>query len=220
VLLGGSSLWLARSRPGLPLPPCHHLDGFQVLANIPAPEMPVVVFTTAYDRYAIKAFEANALDYLLKPFDQKRLHRAVERARSQVMRSHDQSVAGRLLLDMLARAKSSDPLSGRLLIKAAGRLVILDLNDIDWIEAAANYVKLNVGNASCLLRESIGRLAERLDPDRFARIHRSTIVNVSKLRELQPCDSGEFIAVLKSGKALSCSRGYRPQIQRLIESIC
>jgi two-component system LytT family response regulator len=195
------------------------LDGFQVLANIPAAAMPVVVFTTAYDQYAIKAFEANALDYLLKPFDQKRLHRAVERARAQLAKSHDQTVAGKLLSDLLARAKSPAPLSGRLLIKSAGRLVILDLNDIDWIEAAANYVKLNVGHTSYLLRESIGRVADRLDADRFARIHRSTIVNVSKLQELQPCDGGEFIAILKSGKTLSCSRGYRPQMQRLIDSL-
>jgi two-component system LytT family response regulator len=105
-----------------------------------------------------------------------------------------------------------------LLIKSGGRLVFLEPADIEWIEAAANYVKLNVGSTSYLLRESISRMAERLNPERFVRIHRSTIVNIAKLRELQPCDGGEYIAVLKSGKALSCSRSYKAQIQALIDS--
>jgi two-component system LytT family response regulator len=193
------------------------LDGFQVLERIAPAEMPVVVFTTAYDQYAIKAFEASALDYLLKPFDQKRLHRTLERVREHVRQSHDPAAAGQILLDLLGRSRPSDT-DGRLLIKSAGRLVFVDPEDIDWVEAAANYVKLYVGPVSYLLRESIGRLAERLQPDRFVRIHRSTIINIGKLRELQPCDGGEYIAILKSGKALSCSRGYKGHIQRLIDA--
>jgi two-component system, LytTR family, response regulator len=195
------------------------LDGFEVLEKIPADRMPVVVFTSAHDQYAIRAFEANALDYLLKPFDQKRLHRAVERARTELLRSHEQSIAGRVLLDLLAQTKTAPkPVDRRFMIKAGGRLVFLDLDEIDWIEAAANYVKLNAGGTSYLLREGIGRIAERLDPGSFIRVHRSTIVNVSKIKELQPCDSGEYIAVLRNGKELSCSRGCRAQLQRLIEN--
>ena len=191
-------------------------DGFEVLNKISEEEMPAVVFTTAYDRYAIRAFEAHALDYLLKPFDQERLHSAVERARTDIIRSHNHGVTRRFL-NLLASAKADSPQETRLVIKAGGRVVFLDLDEVDWIEAAANYVKLNVGKDSYLLREGIGRISERLDPTRFVRIHRSTIVNVRKIKELQPCDSGEYIAVLKNGKELSCSRGYRPELQRLIE---
>jgi two-component system, LytTR family, response regulator len=195
------------------------LDGFQVLERIPADQMPVVVFTTAHDQYAIRAFEANALDYLLKPFDQKRLHRAVEKARTELLMSHDQNIAGRVLLDLLTQTRiAPKPVDQRFMIKAGGRLVFLSLDEIDWIEAAANYVKLNVGNTSYLLREGIGRISERLDPGSFIRVHRSTIVNVSKIKELQPCDSGEYIAVLRNGKELSCSRGCRAQLQQLIEN--
>jgi two-component system LytT family response regulator len=104
----------------------------------------------------------------------------------------------------------------RMVIRAGGKVVFLDVKEIDWIEAAANYVKLNVGKDSYLLREGIGSISERLDPDRFVRIHRSVIVNVRKIKELQPCESGEYIAVLRNGKELSCSRGYRTQLQRLI----
>ncbi len=194
------------------------VDGFQALERIPAEAMPIVVFTTAYDQYAIRAFEADALDYLLKPFDQRRLHRTVEKARAELLKSHNQVVTGRVLSDLLAQTKTApQPVERRMVIKSGGRLVFLDLDDIDWVEAAANYVRLNVGRDSYLLREGIGRVSERLDPSRFARIHRSTIVNIRKIKELQPCDSGEYIAVLRNGKELSCSRGYRLQIQRLIE---
>jgi two-component system LytT family response regulator len=193
------------------------LDGFQVLENIPAAEMPVVIFTTAFDQYAIRAFEAHALDYLLKPFDQERLHRGIDRVRAELLKVHDHNLTHRIL-DLLAERKSEPPHpDGRMVIKAGGRIVFLVMDEIDWIEAAANYVKLNVGRDSYLLREGIGRVSERLDSSQFVRIHRSIIVNVRRIRELQPCDSGEYIAVLKNGKELSCSRGYRPQLQRLIE---
>ena len=195
------------------------IDGFQVLGNIAPGEMPVVVFTTAYDQFAIRAFEAHALDYLLKPFDGERLHHAIERARTELLKSHNRDLTSRIL-DLLARnaepkAKSRQA-DDRMVIRAGGKVVFLDVNEIDWIEASANYVKLNVGKDSYLLREGIGSISERLDPDRFVRIHRSVIVNVHKIRELQPCESGEYIAVLKNGKELSCSRGYRTQLQHLI----
>jgi two-component system LytT family response regulator len=197
-----------------------HLDGFCVLEKIAGEELPAVVFTTAYDQYAVKAFEANAMDYLLKPFDRHRLHRAVERVRVDLLKSYDRALAGRVIQDLLSHvtrfeATRSEP-DDRIMIKTSGRLVFLNVSDIDWIEAAANYVRLHVDGTSYLMREGIGRLASRLDPDRFARIHRCTIVNVGRIRELQPCDSGEYIAVLSNGKELSCSRGYRSQIQRLM----
>jgi len=194
------------------------LDGFEVLSRIPAEEMPVVIFTTAYDRYAVRAFEAHALDYLLKPFDQDRLRQAINRARTELLKADDLETTHRIL-DYLAEgaAKDSHP-DQRFVIKAGGRVVFLNFDEIDWLEAAANYVRLNVGKQSYLLREGIGRVAERLDPTQFIRIHRSTIVNVAKIKELQPVNSGEYIVVLKDGKELSCSRGYRAGLQRLIEA--
>jgi len=193
------------------------LDGFQVLAAIPPEKMPVVIFTTAYDEYAIRAFEAQALDYLLKPFDRERLHQAVERAKNELKKSSDHALANRLLRALADKKNENLRPTGRFAIKAAGRVVFLELNEIDWIEAAANYVRVNAGKETYLLREGIGHISERLDPNRFVRIHRSIIVNIHKLRELQPCDGGEYIAVLKNGKELSCSRGYRFHVQELID---
>lgn len=196
------------------------LDGFQVLSEIAPEEMPVVIFTSAYDQYAIRAFEANALDYLLKPFDQERLHHAVERARAELRKSRDHEITHRIL-SLLSQVRSGtqhaiEPES-RLVIKANGRVVFLDLDSIEWVEAAANYVRLNVGKESYLHRETISRVSERLDANHFVRIHRSTIVNVRKIKELIPVNSGEYVVVLKSGRELSCSRGYRAALQGIVE---
>lgn len=194
-------------------------DGFEVLNQIPADKLPIVIFTTAHDQYAIRAFDAHALDYLLKPFNQERLHRAIERVKVELLKSHEQSLRARLL-DLLNTTKPESKQFRRLVVRTSGRVIFLDLQEIDWIEAAANYVRLHVGKDSFLLREGIGQLSAKLDPDRFVRIHRSSIVNVNRIRELQPCDSGEYIAVLKNGKELSCSRGCRPQLLRLIDGRC
>ncbi len=197
------------------------LDGFQVLNEISAEEMPVVIFTSAYDQYAIRAFEANALVYLLKPFDQERLHHAVERARTELRKQRDHEITHRIL-NLLSQVRSVTPpaapeLDSRLVIKANGRVVFLDLDNIEWVEAAANYVRLNVGKESYLFRETISRISERLDANHFVRIHRSTIVNVRKIKELIPVNSGEYVVVLKSGRELSCSRGYRAALQGIVE---
>jgi two-component system LytT family response regulator len=196
------------------------LDGFQVLSQISLEEMPVVIFTSAYDQYAIRAFEANALDYLLKPFDQERLHHALEKARSELRKAHDREITHRIL-NLLSQVRSvalptleSD---SRLVIKANGRVVFLDLDSIEWVEAAANYVRLNVGKESYLFRETISRISERLNASHFVRIHRSTIVNVRKIKELIPVNSGEYVVVLRSGRELSCSRGYRAALQGIVE---
>jgi len=192
------------------------MDGFCVLKSIPAEEMPLVIFTTAYDQYAIKAFDAHALDYLLKPFDHQRLRDALHRARLAVRTHSDRALTGRLL-NILQGARSGLQ-SRRLLVKAGGRVVFLAYDEIEWIEAAANYVRVHAGKVSYLLRSSIGSIAEKLPDDQFVRIHRSTVVNARIIKELQPCNSGEFIVVLRNGKELSCSRGYRAGLRRLIES--
>jgi len=191
-------------------------DGFQVLEQIPRDQMPLVIFTTAYDQYAIRAFEAHALDYLLKPFNQQRLNHALERVRAELLKCHEHGVKARIL-DLLHQAKPESKELRRLVFRTAGRVVFLELDEVDWIEAAANYVKLHVGKESFLLREGIAHISAKLAPEQFVRIHRSFVVNVKRIRELQPCDSGEYIAVLRDGKELSCSRGCRPQLMKLID---
>jgi len=196
------------------------LDGFQVLSEVPPEEMPLVIFTSAYDQYAIRAFESNALDYLLKPFDQERLHHALERARAELLKARDREITHRIL-NLLSQVRSvalpAPERDSRLVIKANGRVVFLDLDTIEWIEAAANYVRLNVGKEAYLFRETISRISERLDANHFVRIHRSTIVNVRKIKELIPVNSGEYVVVLRSGRELSCSRGYRAALQEIVE---
>jgi two-component system LytT family response regulator len=196
------------------------MDGFEVLSQLSADEMPVVIFATAYDQYALRAFEANALDYLLKPFDQERLHNAMEKARLHLSGSQNREITRRIL-DLLSQIVPGIPApapgEGRLVIREKGRIVFLNLDQIDWIDASANYVRLNVGKESHLVRETIGKIAERLDPNHFVRIHRSTIVDVRKIKELIPVNSGEYIVVLRSGKELSCSRGHRAALQSLID---
>jgi two-component system, LytTR family, response regulator len=191
------------------------LDGFEVLSKVPGADMPMVIFTTAYDRHAVKAFEAHALDYLLKPFDHERLHQAVDRARAEILKEKDRDATQRIL-DYLSETERSGA-GRRLIVKAGGRVVFLSFDEIDWVEAAANYVRIFVGKQAYLLRRGIGEIAERLDPAQFIRIHRSAIVNVQKIKELQPVNSGEYIVVLKDGKELSCSRGYRSGLQQLVD---
>jgi len=192
------------------------MDGFSVLKSLTPEEMPIVIFTTAYDQYAIKAFDAHALDYLLKPFDHERLRDALHRARLAARTNSDRVLTDRLL-NILQVARAA-PQARRLLVRAGGRVVFLAYDEIEWIEAAANYVRVHTGKVSYMLRSSIGTIAEKLPNDQFVRIHRSTVVNARIIKELQPCNSGEFIVVLRNGKELSCSRGYRSGLRRLIDS--
>jgi two-component system, LytTR family, response regulator len=190
-------------------------NDLSALNSVPPAERPLLIVTSAHDGYAARAFEAQALDYLLKPFDQKRLHAAIERTRAEILKAHDRRLTRRLL-DFLAEADSESPMDKRLVVKSEGRVVFLKMDEIDWIEAAANYVRLQVGTQSYLMREGISHIATRLDPNQFLRIHRSIIVNVHRIKELQPCNRGEYMVILANGKELSCSRGYRAQLQQLL----
>jgi two-component system LytT family response regulator len=192
-------------------------DGFQVLNSISHDHMPIVIFTSTHDQHAIRAFEAHALDYLLKPVDQQRLHTAIERARAELIKTQDRQLSHRIL-DLLAEAKTGPQTDRRLVIKTGGRVVLVEMEEIDWVEAAGNYVELKTSGGSYLLREGMSHLCGRLDPGQFVRIHRSTIVNLRRIKELQPCNRGEYMVVLKDGKQLSCSRGYRAKLQQLIPS--
>jgi len=190
-------------------------DGFQLLHRIPGRDRPMVIFTSVHGQYAIRAFEAHAIDYLLKPFDPQRLRFAIERTRAEILKAHDRHLTHRLL-DLLADARSEPKFDKRLVVKVGGRVVFLEADEIEWIEAAGNYVKLKTAASSYLMRDAISRVAEKLDPGQFVRIHRSIIVNVRKIKELQPCNRGEYMVILKDGKELSCSRGYRSKLQELI----
>lgn len=191
------------------------LDGFGVLEAVDDTPAPVIIFVTAYDQYALRAFEVHALDYLLKPFDRERFDKALQRAKHQIARERagavNQELAA-LLADLKARPK---PLE-RLVIKSAGRVFFLRAEEIDWIEAAANYVKLHVGKESHLLRETINGLAAKLDPDKFLRIHRSTIINLERVKELQPWFHGDYVVIMQDGTQLTSSRNYREQLYKLL----
>jgi two-component system, LytTR family, response regulator len=187
----------------------------EALDRLRTVERPILVFTSSHHQDAIRAFEARALDYLVKPIDRERLHVAVERTRAEVLKAHDRRLSHRIL-HMLAGTRTESEPGRRLIVKSGSRVVFVDAGDIDWIEAAGNYVRLRTARESYLMREGISRIADRLDPRQFVRIHRSTIVNIRRIKELQPCNRGEYMVILKDGKELSCSRGYRAKLQALI----
>jgi len=172
------------------------MGGFGVVEAVGADRMPLTIFVTAYDQYALKAFEAQALDYVLKPFDEERFRRVLQRVRRQ-----------------LDRSPHAEP--DRFAIKSGGRTMFLRREEIHCFEASGNHVKVRTADASYWLRETIKSLEARLDPDRFVRIHRSTIVNVAHVREIRPWYTGEYIVVMADGKELTLSRGYRANLPRL-----
>lgn len=190
------------------------MDGFAVVEALAAlgTPLPVIIFITAYDQYALKAFEVQAQDYLLKPFDRPRFYRAIRAAKEQVGRRQTAGT-NRRLMDLLETLQTPQRYLSRLVVKNGGRILFLKVNDIDWIEAADNYVRLHCGADTHLLRETMNRLQEQLDPGRFLRIHRSTIVNVDRIEELQPWFHGDFLVKLRGGAELTLSRGYRERVE-------
>ncbi len=188
------------------------MNGFDVIEAVGSDKMPLVIFVTAYDQHALKAFQVRALDYLLKPFDRERFTDALQRARKQLERDETGDL-GRRLLALVKDLRRDQPRSERLVVKSGGRLFFLRADEIDWVEAAGNYVRLHVGPASHLLRETMNALEGRLDPEKFFRIHRSRIVNMERIQELQPWLNGEYAVLLRTGTRLTLSRGYREKLQ-------
>ena len=191
------------------------LDGFGVLQQLAPDELPVTIVVTAYDKYAIQAFEAHAIDYLLKPFSDQRFDNAIARARKYLGAGEAREQAEQLTAAAEER-QSVDARSGsleRLVLKANGCITLLDVDDIDWIEAAGVYVYLHIGAKTHLYRSSVTQLLQRLDPRRFVRVHRSAAVNTSRIRELHPRSHGDFTLILKDGNELILSRAYRPQVE-------
>jgi two-component system, LytTR family, response regulator len=188
------------------------MSGFDVIEAVGTDRMPLVIFVTAYDQHALRAFQVRALDYILKPFDRERFVEALQRARKQIEREETGDL-GRRLLAMVKDLRKDQPRSDRLVVKSGGRLFFLRMDEIDWIEAAGNYVRLHVGNTSHLLRETMNAIEGRLDPEKFFRIHRSRIVNMERIQEMQPWLNGEYAVVLRTGTRLTLSRGYREKLQ-------
>jgi two-component system LytT family response regulator len=189
-----------------------HMNGFEVIDAVGNERMPLVIFVTAYDQHALKAFQVRALDYLLKPFDRERFADALQRARKQIDREETGDL-GRRLIALVKDLRKDHPKAERLVVTSGGRLFFLRADEIDWIEAAGNYVRLHVGNTSHLLRETMNAIEGRLDPEKFFRIHRSRIVNMERIQELQPWLNGEYSVLLRTGTRLTLSRGYREKLQ-------
>lgn len=205
------------------------MGGLDLLQSLSTDTPPVVIFTTAHDEYAVQAFERCALDYLLKPFDRERFDAALERARRYLKSSKDADF-GRRLRELIAtnpsavredRAKPSGDAGTerrltRFVLKEGGRITFLSVETVDWLEASGNYVGLHVGSKTHLIHETLAEVERGLDPDTFLRIHRSTMVNVKRIKELQPFTNGEFVVILHDGTRLKLSRSFRDRANEVL----
>lgn len=191
------------------------MSGFEVLQNANIP-LPVVVFVTAYDKYAIEAFEVQAVDYILKPFTLARLGRAIDRAKFLVTRDHSRLDA-RVLAVLEQIAQGTEYLT-RVAVKSGDTTTFLDVGTVDWISAAENYVELHLGKTQHLLQVTMSRLASRLNPSTFVRIHRSLIVNVKRIRSVQPLFHGEYLVMMASGEQLRSGRTFHETLRRLVSN--
>jgi len=190
------------------------LDGFGVLEALHGEPLPVIVFATAYDQFAVKAFEVHAVDYLLKPFDRERLRVALDRARQRLARPASPAMPEELAA-LLADLRPREGYPARIAVRSEGRVALVRADDIDWVEASDNYVILHVGAENHILRDTLTAFEARLNPERFLRISRSTIVNMDRIKELQPLFHGEYAVILRNGTRLTLSRGYRDKLKVL-----
>lgn len=198
------------------------LDGFGVVAAVGAARMPVVIFVTAYDEYALRAFEAHALDYLLKPIQSERLHAALARAKDLVALKNNAGCGGQLaaLLEELRTEREQgrrEAYPARVAVKTRERIIFLDAEEIDWIEAQDNYVRLHRGREAHLLRATMSSLEGKLPAAQFLRIRRSALVNAARIKELRPLLNGEYVVVLQDGTELRSSRRYRCNLDLLLQ---
>ena len=191
------------------------MDGFEVVAALAAASRPAIVFVTAYDRYAVQAFEVHALDYLLKPFSRARLREAVARVRERIA-GRDVAALDAHVATLLEEMRVPRVPRDRLVVRHDGRILFVPVSDVDWVEASANYVRVHARGESYALRETMRGMEARLPGDRFLRIHRSTIVNLDRVRELQPWFRGEHLAILHDGTKLAVSRSYAARIIALL----
>ncbi len=190
-------------------------DGFQVLQELSPGEFPAVIFVTAYDRYAVKAFEMNAIDYLLKPFDEERLTTAIDRARDR-LEHRNRAELDRQIAAALAVLRSGENDRRRLSIKEGDRTYLHRIDDIDWVEADAKYVKIHSGKRTYVMRETMKVMEDRLVGADFVRVSRSAIVNLDRIREIQPWFNGDYVLILRDGTEVTTTKGYREELTKLI----
>lgn len=187
------------------------MNGFEVLETIVPQQIPAIIFVTAYDQYAIRAFDFHALDYLLKPFNRERFSSALNRAREQVNKKNLDE-RSEMFVSLLTDLKARKEYLEKIILRSEGRIYFLKTEEIDWIEASGNYIKIHVGKESHLLRETMNSIETRLDPNKFSRIHRSTIVNSDRIKELYPLFNGDYTLILKDKTELILSRSYRNRL--------
>jgi two-component system LytT family response regulator len=193
------------------------MDGFAVVRTIGAEHMPAVVFVTAHDQYAIQAFEVNALDYLLKPVVEDRFEKALVRAKSRI-RSNGAEGLQRQIIGLLETIASPRNYLKRLAVRSAGKTLFIDVEELDWVQGAENYVELHAGQATHLLHVTMNALEKSLDPAAFLRIHRSLIVNVRRIRDLQPGAHGEYLITLRDGTRLQSGRTYANRLRAMADN--
>jgi two-component system LytT family response regulator len=196
------------------MPEC---DGFEVLQAVGPGHIGSVVFITAHNQHALRAFEFHALDYLLKPFTASRFMETLARAKAQLHTESPEDMKNQIL-SLLGDIQSPAAYITRMVVKSGSRVVFIKVGEIEWIEAAGNYVTLHVGSANHLIRQTMNDVESRLDPAQFLRIHRSTIVNIESIREMQPLFHGDFAVILKNNTRLTLSRNYRDRIPRDLSS--
>jgi two-component system LytT family response regulator len=191
------------------------MDGFEVVENLDSQTTPDIVFVTAHDGHAIRAFEIHALDFLLKPFDQTRFEKTLDRARIR-LRNRQSSVIDSHLVSLLEELREERKYPERLIVKSSGRVFFVRTEEIDWVEASGNYVKVHTKSDAHLLRESMKNMEAKLDPKIFVRIHRSAIVNIDRIKELEPWFHGEYIVIMRDGTRLTASRVFSDRLSALI----
>jgi len=192
------------------------MDGFGVIRAVGIEQFPALIFVTAFDEFTLQAFDVHALDYLLKPINPERFQRAITRVRLQLRAGAQDQIHQQLLI--LFRQFHQPGWLERLAIKLADRIIFVEVEDIDWIESADNYVRIHSQGRSYLLHETLAAMEKKLDPNSFKRIHRSRMVNLKKIKELHPLFHGEYVIVLKNGAKLTSGRSYRDSLQSLLEN--
>jgi two-component system LytT family response regulator len=188
------------------------LDGFGVLGMVPPEELPAIIFVTAFDQYALRAFDAHAVDYLMKPFSRERIHEAVKRAKAWLSRQGDDDLRS-TLLKLVEDIRKERSFPEWLLLKNEGKSIFVKVRDIDWIESSRNNVRLHVGHQTYLFHETTAGIEGKLDPRKFLRIHRSAIVNIERIKEMHPWFNGDYSVTLRDGTQLTMSSTYRERLK-------
>lgn len=192
------------------------LSGFDLVEALEEAERPAIIFVTAFDEYAVKAFEIEAVDYLLKPFDDARVARAIARAGQRIAADREEAGSSGMA-GLVSMANARAPHLERLIVRERGRSEVIAVGDVDWFEAADNYVRLHLGTRRELVRETLTNLEGRLDPARFQRVHRSAIVTLGRIRSLAAEQSGDAVATLHSGATVAVSRTYRKALEQRLK---